>query len=207
MGMREDIRNLVNATLKPLRNRVYNIIARAVLDAVDDSGNMQVIKVGVLAGEDRDDVENFQEYGFTSVALPGAEALIVCPQGNREHMIAVKIGDRTVRLKGLKKGEVAMYTDEGDKIHLKRGGIIEIIGANEVNIETINATVKASIKAKVDAPLVEIGDSGLESILNGETFQTTYNSHVHVGNLGVGTGPPIVPSSPADLSLKVKAAK
>ena len=184
MSMREQIREAMTSMIKPLRNRVYNIISRAVLEAANDSGNMQVLKISVLAGENRDDVEYFQDYGFTSVPLPGAECLIVCPQGNREHMIAIKVGNRNFRLKALKNGEVALYTDEGDKIHFKRGNIIDI-----------------------DCNTLELGRGTLEKILNGETFQTFFNNHKHLGNAGVPTGPPIVQSGSAELSTVVKAAK
>ena len=192
MSMREQMQNVFAAMVKPLRNRVYNIISRAVLEAANDSGKMQVLKIGVLAGENRDDVEYFQDYGFTSRAKAGAECLVVCPQGNREHMIAVKVGDRTVRFKDLGEGEVAVYDDGGNYIHLKTGGTIE---------------VKAATKVDVDAPLVELGDGTLEKILNGETFQARFNAHKHLGNAGVPTGVPIVQSPASDLSNVVKGAK
>lgn len=192
MSMREQVQNMVQAMLKPIRSRVYNIVSRAVLEAANDSGKMQVLKVGVLAGENRGDVENFQDYGFTSVPKAGAEAIVLCPQGNREHMIAVKVGDRTVRLKGLAEGEVAVYDDQGNKIHLKTGGTIEVLAATKLD---------------VNAPLVELGDGTLEKILNGETFQAFFNAHKHIGNAGVPTGVPITPSGAAELSNVVKAAK
>jgi len=149
--------NLVNTMLKPLRNRVYNIVSRAVLEMANDSKKMQALKVAVLAGENRDDVEYFQDYGFTSVPLPGAEALVVCPQGNREHMIAVKVGNRTVRLKDLAEGEVAIYTDEGDKIHLKRGNNIEVVAATKVLVTTPEAEFSGNVK--IQGNLTVIGTS------------------------------------------------
>ena len=182
--MVDQIKNMVESMIKPLRNRVYNIVSRAVLEAVNDSGNMQLIKISVLANENRGDIEYFQDYGFTSVPKAGAEAIILCPQGNREHMVAIKVGDRTFRLKGLAEGEVAMFTDEGDKIHFKRGNIIDI-----------------------DCNTLELGRGTLEKILNGETFQTFFNTHVHRGNLGVETGPPTIISGAAELSTVVKGAK
>lgn len=146
--MREQIQNAVQAMIKPLRNRVYNIVSRAVLEAVNDSGKMQVIKVSVLAGENRDDVEYFQDYGFTSVSKAGAEALILCPQGNREHMIAIKVGDRTVRIKGLASGDVAMFDDVGNKIHLKQNGTIEIVAATKVLVTSPEAEFSGNVKVK-----------------------------------------------------------
>lgn len=211
--MHEQMQNLISNMLKPLRNRVYNLISRAVLEKANDSGNMQIIKVGVLAGENRDDVENFQDYGFTSVAKAGAEVLIVCPQGNREHMIAVKVGDRTVRLKGLATGEVAIYDDLGSKIHLKRGGIIDVVSSSKVNVTSPevemsgNLTVKgnltvdgtsqlegavttgASITAggAVTAPSVVGGSVVTTGGVDLDGVKTSYNVHKHNEN-GDGGG-------------------
>jgi phage baseplate assembly protein V len=192
MALRDQLRKAMERAIRPLKSRVYNIVARAVVTAINDSGKMQVIKVSALAGEDKDSIEYFQDYGFTSVPKTGAEAVIVCPQGNRDHMIAVKVGDRTVRLKGLQEGEVAVYTDEGDKIHFKRGGTVQVVAATKVDI---------------DSTLVEIGLGTLEKILNGETFRAFFNAHTHLGNLGVPTGVPTTLSPASHLSNVVKGAK
>lgn len=190
--MREMIREAFSILIEPLRSRVYNIVSRGVLELAKDTEGMQVLKAAILADENRDDIEYFQDYGFTSVPKAGAEALVICPQGNRDHMIAVKVADRRFRLKGLAEGEVALYTDEGDKIVFKRGGTIEVVAAT---------------KLEVKSPLVELGNGTLEKILNGETFQTFFNQHKHIGNAGVPTGAPVTLSPVAHLSTVVKGAK
>ncbi len=192
MSMREQMATIAKQIIMPLRNRVYTIISRAVLESVDDTMKMQLVKMSLLAGENRSDVERFQNYGFTSVPKPGAEAIAVSVGGNRDHLITLVVDDRRFRLKAMAEGEVAIYTDEGDKIHLKRNGIIQIV---------------ASSKVDVDANLVELGNGTLEKILNGETFRTRYNLHSHLGNLGVPTGPPTTLSPTSDLSNDVKGAK
>lgn len=101
--------------------------------------------------------------------------------GNRAQGLAVKVDDRRYRLKGLACGEVALYTDEGDKIHLERGNLIVIY-----------------------SPHVEIGETALERVLQGERFQARFNAHQHLGNLGIPTGVPIQQSPPTDLSTEVK---
>jgi phage baseplate assembly protein V len=182
-------------------------ISRGVVEAIKDDKGIQLIKADLFADENRDNLERFQNYGFTCHPHPGGEMILVCPGGNRENGIVISVENREFRLKNLAEGEVALYTDEGDKIHFKRGNIIEINGAEQVNVNTKTATVVASTKVDVDSPLVELGDGTLEKILNGETFQTRFNQHQHLGNLGVATGPPIVPSPPTDLSETVKGAK
>ena len=186
------LRALIAQMLEPIRTRVMMTIARGVIESINDDEGMQTAKINLLFGENRDKVERFQNYGFTSKPFADAEAVVVFPGGNREHGLIIAVDDRKFRLKGLADGEVAMYTDEGDKITLKRGGTIEIEGSSKVIVKS---------------PLVELGTGTLEKVLNGETFQTYFNTHTHTGNAGVSTGPPEVQSVPAHLSLKVKAAK
>lgn len=185
MGMGDAIRNL--------QNRIMMIVGRAVLEAVNaDNDDLQTVKLSLLRGENRDGVEHFQPYGFTSNPQPGAEAVVVFPGGNRDHGLAVVIDDRRFRLQGLEKGEVAIYTDQGDKIHIKRGGSIEITASSEV---------------KVNSPKIELGAAALEAILNGATFRTFFNAHFHTsGAVGTPTTPPTVPAPPTVLSSVVKAA-
>ena len=66
-------------------------------------------------------------------------------------------------------------------------------------------TINAPVKVQVIAPEIDLGDAGLQKIINGEAFQTYFNTHQHVGNLGSPTGPPITPSDASHLSTTVKA--
>ena len=177
-----DIQRFFMDAIRPIQNRIQMIVGRAVLEAVKDDTGVQSMKLSLLAGEHRDEVERFQNYGFTSNPLPNSECVVIFPGGNRDHGIVVGIGDREFRLKNLESGEVALYTDEGDKIHFKRGNKIEIHG---------------------DA--IELGKDTLERIVNGETFRTLFNAHTHIGNLGIPTGTPIIPMPLTALSSVVKA--
>lgn len=139
--------------LAPLKRRVFMMIARGVIENVDDSKLLQHVQVSLLKDEIRNDVERFQEYGFTSVPLPGegCEAVALFLQGNRDHGIIIAVEDRQYRLKNLENGEVAIYTDEGDKIHLKRG--------NEIQISTETLTIDATTKLEINSPIVEMNAS------------------------------------------------
>jgi len=125
MPMMDIIADVVSRKLMPLRNRVYTMITRAVLETVNDSEKMQLVKVSLLAGETRSDVERFQNFGFTSFPPDGAECVAVAVGGNRDHLIIVVADDRATRLKDLAKGESAQYNSRGDKWHLKKDGTLE----------------------------------------------------------------------------------
>lgn len=99
-----------------------------------------------------DNREYFQHYGFTSRPKAGAEIIIIREGG---HFIAIGSDDRRYRIT-LADGEVALYTDEGDKVHLKRGRIIEIIGGEKIIATTKVAEITATTSATVTSPLVNI---------------------------------------------------
>lgn len=146
-----------NKLVDPLRRRVRLMIARAVLAAAaDDSKGIQLVQVKLLDGEVGDGVERMQNYGFTSVPKAGAEGVMVCVSGDRGHGIVVVMDDRRYRLKNLQAGEVAMFTDEGDAIVMKRGRKIEVTAGAEVTVTAPVVKVEASTKVTLTTPLVEM---------------------------------------------------
>ena len=130
-----DLVNFFNRAISPLKQRVMLSISRAVVKLVNDAAKMQLVQVGLLAGEVKGSVERFQNYGFTSVPLPGAEAAVIFPGGNREHGIVIAIDDRRYRLKGLEKGEVALYDDLGKILVFKRDGTLFIDKIKKLKIQ------------------------------------------------------------------------
>ncbi|NCB53135.1 MAG: phage baseplate assembly protein V [Clostridia bacterium] len=155
---------------KPVADRAALSIARAILKVVNDSLPIQAVQIDLLAGETRDKVERLQEYGFTSVPLSGCRGIALFIGGDRSHGAVIATDDNRYRKKGLASGEVAIYTDEGDSIHLKRGRIIEITAVNGVVVNAPTVTV----------PSGDVIASGI-SLVN----------HVHPGCQGGTTGTPI----------------
>lgn len=141
--------------LRRLSVRLAGVVSRAVVTRVDDSKQRQIVQAGLLAGETRDGLEHFQPYGFTSVPHEGAEGVALFVGGERDHGLLVAVDDRRYRLTGLENGEVALFTDEGDKLVIKRGGTIEITAATKV---------------VVSAPLVELAGN-TEAAVKGTTYR------------------------------------
>jgi len=107
---------------------------------------MRELQMRLYAGEVKDGLEHFEPYGFTSSPLAGAEGIVAFLGGDRSHGVVLVAADRRYRVQTLQDGEVAIYTDEGDKIHLKRGRIIDI--------ETQTLNIKAGVAVNFDTPQI-----------------------------------------------------
>ena len=107
--------------LSPLYRRMATMIGRCILSALDSSSGVQNASVTIMADEEMKGVEYMEPYGFTSAPLQGAEGVVLNVSSRRGSCVVVSLGNRKFRLKGLKSGEVAMYTDEGDKLVFERG--------------------------------------------------------------------------------------
>jgi phage baseplate assembly protein V len=143
----------LNKLLDPLRRRVRLMISRAVLSAISDGSGIQLVQVKLLEGEVRDGVERFQNYGFTGVPIGGAEGIMACVSGNRDHGVIIAMDDRRYRVKGLQSGEVAMYSYQDKQPHkhriiFKKDGSIEVLAKN--------ITVKATETARIEGDVVKI---------------------------------------------------
>lgn len=126
---------------------------RAVLTRVNSTGQIQTVQARALAGEQLQDNELFQHYGFTSTPLPGTMAVILPLGGNTSHGVIIATEHGSYRLVGLKPGEVALYTDEGAKIVLKRGRIIDV-ECDTYRVTCQNYEVNAETKADFNTPMV-----------------------------------------------------
>lgn len=170
--------------LAPLRQRLALMVGRAVVLLVNDGLRMQGLQISLLEDETRDDVEHFQNYGFTSHPLPGAEAIALGVAGNRDHLVVLTVDDRRYRLKGLAAGEVAIYTDQGDKIVLKRGGTVEVTASTKVRLVTplVECTGALQVAGSISsgASITAAGDvadqNGAKTMAG---MRAAFNPHLH----------------------------
>ncbi|HDV0806141.1 TPA: phage baseplate assembly protein V [Yersinia enterocolitica] len=144
--------NNVDSRINAALNRIRKAF-RAVLTRVNSGGQVQTVQARALAGEQLQDNELFQHYGFTSNPLPGTMAVILPLGGATSHGIVIATEHGAYRLKGLKSGEVALYTDEGAKIVLKRGRIIDV-ECDTYRVKCKNYEVDAEEEAYFNTPMV-----------------------------------------------------
>lgn len=152
--------------LAPLARRLRLMASRCVLTLISDVPGIQIVQVKMLDGEIRAGIERMQQYGFTSVPLPGAEGVYLSLGGDRDHGIVIAEDDRRYRIKSLESGEIALYTWKDQEPHAHR-----IIFRNDGSIEVKgkNITVKASETARIEGDVVELHAASL--------FQFDCNGH------------------------------
>lgn len=179
----------IQKLLAPMHRRVMLMVSRCVVSLVNDSLEMQRLQVTVLSGEVRDQVERFQEYGFTSNPFAGAEGVMVSVGGNHDHGIVIAVDDRRYRLQGLSGGEVALYDDQGQKVHLTREGIVidgagkplMITNTPEVTLDTPVAHLTGSLQVDgavtSDAEITGFASSSAPISLSG--IRSWGNGHDH----------------------------
>lgn len=122
------VRN-VERLLHPLKIRLANMIVRGVVQLVDDSKKLQMLQIGGFEGGPLDEVENFQQYGFSSSPLPGAEVVAICPNGDRAHPLVVASGDRRHRPTGKPGGHVCLYHHTGAIVEFTETGDVVVTPA------------------------------------------------------------------------------
>ncbi len=133
------------------------MLVRGTVVLAKASSKMQALQMRLTAGEIKDDMEHFEPYGFTSNPLAGAEGIAAFIGDDRSH---------------------GLYTDEGDKVHLKRGKVIDI--------ETGTLNIKAAVAVNFDTP--QITQTG-KIVSQGDQLAGGISqiSHLH-GNVQGGNG-------------------
>ena len=162
--------------MKNFLKLIRSILGRGVLSASKEETKLRSIDAEYLPGEILEGLEHFEPYGFGSRAFKGSEVLSVFFNGDRSHGIVLVTADRRYRLK-LEEGEVAVFDDQGQKIHLKRDGIMVSTPKNLI------ATVGGNFDVTV---------TGTSKIMNQslriDSRDTTCTGYLTVQKLITGTG-------------------
>ncbi len=161
-----------------LGNRLRAVIARGILNLVDDGDGVQIVQASVLAGEVRSGLEHLQPYGFKSVPLAGAEVLLVFPNGSRDHGYAVVVADRRHRPTGWTAGEVGMFTDEaGNSVRFKRGGELEIVASTKLTLSAPTIEINGTTVVAIDGTALVTIDGTIVNL----QAKGNYENHIHDG--------------------------
>lgn len=159
---------MIERLLNNLRNRLNLVINRCIVNDAYEDQQWRELKVQVFKDETLDHVEHVEPYGMTSAPFKDAEGILLSPGGRRANSLAIIVGDRRYRLTGLKQGEVALYDDQAQKIHLTREGIVIETSKNT----TVNAGGDVNVNADGNAVV-----TAAEIHLNGSDGQVVTTAH------------------------------
>lgn len=160
-------------------NRVRGMISRAVIGAANDAPKLQSVQMELFAGQVADDIENFQQYGLSSVAHAGAEGIALKIGGSTGNTVVINVADRRYRVTSLAPGEACVYDDLGHKVHLTRAGIV-IDGAGHL-VKITNLT-KLRIEADIEGTgqIKDLCDTAAARTM--AQMRATHANHTHKEN-------------------------
>lgn len=172
------------APVERLYRRLLMAFGRALVNAVNDSGGLQLMQIQLGKYETMDNVPRFAEYGFTSNPQPGGRAIAIFMGGDRSNGAVIATDDPRYRKTGLESGEVCIYDDLGREVYFTRAGIV-VNSANSpltVNNAT-TVTINASGDVVMNTPLLKVsGDIQDNYATNPHTvaaMRAIYDEHTH----------------------------
>ena len=143
--------------LREVAHAIRSVVLRGVVRKTDDEGESQTASVTIGDGIERTEVEVMMPFGFASRAPAGGAAVLLAVGGDTGDLVLLPISSPGFRLGKLAEGEAALHNLNGDRIHIKADGSIEIRASTRVLVKSGDATAEVSpdgvTAAKGDAEL------------------------------------------------------
>lgn len=165
--------------LAPIRHRLKSLFRWAKGKRVNSSTPLQTLQLELLRDELLDAVAHLEGYGRTAHPPKGYEGLVASLAGERRRTVCLTAFHRKYRLTELAEGEVALYDDLGNVVHLMRDRLqVSAVQHLEVKAPTCeitastthmgdvaitgNLTVSGTITAPTVAATTSLTVAGLE---------------------------------------------
>lgn len=126
-----------------------------------------------LLAEISESYDGAQSIWYDADALPGTLKFLY----TRKSGMVLALGDAKIQLD----------TQDGGQLRI----VIEM-GQDQIRME--------NNKVIINSNNIELGENAFQSVIKGNLFQSYFNTHTHIGNLGAPTSPPVIPSDPSHLS-------
>jgi phage baseplate assembly protein V len=117
----------IRSALRGIRLAFRGRLTRVKSDLI-----IQQVQVKGLAGEQLQDAEFFQHFGFTSCPPAGTQCIVLPMGGQTSHAIIIATENGAYRIQNLASGEVAIYSSEGAYVHIKKGVSLRLTAMNSV---------------------------------------------------------------------------
>lgn len=167
---------------------------RAVLKGCVTSTRVQRLNAEGLAGEQLQDMELLQHFGFTSAPPDGAQIIVIPLGGRTSAAVVVATEHGSYRFKVDNQGEAAMYNQWGDSLHMRKDRTMRAVAGVKLEVVTPLATfsgnmaVTGSITSGANITAAgDVADQGGAKTMAG--MRTAYNAHTQVVSGGVAQPP------------------
>lgn len=144
---------MIERLLAPIKARIRLMVGRCLITACKNGR----VSLTLLADESRDDVDFYQQYGFSSRPKGDVDAVALFIGGSRDNGVVVASRGRSSDMSmSLEEGEVAVHSPFGSSILLKKDGSVEMAtNSNKFRfVGDIEAT--GNIKAMCDGAFVTL---------------------------------------------------
>lgn len=128
--------------LKKIADRIKLTLGQAILESLDNSGQVQIVKVSRYQDEEFDGVPRIEEYGRTTRPPTDGEVILGSLGGNGEQTMVLKIGYSSQRPVEGEDGDIIDWDIHGNKVHFSETGIL------------ITASSGATVNIKQDGNIV-----------------------------------------------------
>lgn len=157
--------------MRQVWNRLQLLFAQGVTTLI----GADKVQVRVLDSETLDNIDRVEPYGVSYRPKKGSRAYLFFPAGDRSYGVALIIGDKRYQI-DLQEGEMALHDDQGQKIHIKRDGILIDTPFNfEVRATNIKLHAAASYKFDVNGQGQRWDGQGVETWQDNDVLRPHHN--------------------------------
>ncbi len=182
--MRGELKTLIEQ-IRPDLSAYMRLPLRGKVTAVDASAYT------VSVQPDDETLSLLPRCEILAVWATTAARLVILPTVGDAVMVAFEGGDPS---RPFVVGFLSTSGTAGKELVLEQGASRVVIHPDGL------IDIESDTKVHVKAPAVELGAAAAEQLILGNTFQSLFNSHFHIGNKGRPTSNPVVPLSGAELS-------
>lgn len=149
--MNELMKRYVDRQLAPVRRRLQSMASRGLVTSVSEDTQRQKLQLVLESNESGDNIERFQDYGFSSFPPNNSEAVVMALNGCAAKRVAVAVEKKELRPKG-EQDDVFIYHADGHFIRLTKDRKL-IISVAEAILEATTRFTIISPETLIQGPL------------------------------------------------------
>ncbi len=141
-------------------------------------GKTQKLQIKTLGGDVIDNAAFLEPYGLTAKPRKeGSLSLVLTVAGEATNTVVLTIHNRELRFKGLKEGEVCLYDEFDNYVHLQKDGNLAINTPNKLSGKCKTLDLTAEV-ANINAAAVNLGGTdGVPVARLGDEVSVDPNTH------------------------------